>query len=219
MADIKVPNYTDLDLKNNQETKIITINGIEIEVFQYLPVLEKYKLINLTLAESLENNVYNPIKLEVFFNLNLVFNYTTLFFTADDMLDIYTLFDNLEKNKVIEKVIAAIPETEYKYLLENLVTTMTRNSQYIQSVAASLDVVFDKLPKLTEGMKEIAQGLQTGDLKADNITELAEKLGFNFTDLIDGIKQTQQTVDSVQENAQEKEKIENDQVEETKNEN
>ena len=199
MADFNLPNYADLGLKVKQDTKIITINGVEIEVFQYLPILEKYKLVNLTLSECLENNVYNPIKAEVFFNLNLIFNYTTLVFSAEELLDAYTLFDELEQNKVIEKVIAAIPETEYKYLLENLITTMTRNTQYISSVAASLDVVFDKLPKLTDEMKELTKGIQSGDFKTDNITELAEKLGFNFTDLIDGTQATQQTVDEVKD--------------------
>ena len=98
MADFNLPNYADLGLKVKQDTKIITINGVEIEVFQYLPVLEKYKLVNLTLSECLENNVYNPIKAEVFFNLNLIFNYTTLVFSAEELLDAYTLFDNLEQN-------------------------------------------------------------------------------------------------------------------------
>ena len=195
MADFNIPNYADLGLKLKQDTKIITVNGIEIEVFQYLPSLEKYKLINLTLSESLENNVYNPIKAEVFFNLNLVFNYTTLNFTVEEMLDPYDLFDKLEQNNVIEKVIAAIPETEYKYLLENLITTMTRNTQYIQSVAASLDVVFDKLPKLTDGMKELTEGIQNGNFKADDLTELADKLGMNFTDIIDTTKETEKTVE------------------------
>lgn len=180
-----VPNYADLGLKNNQDTKIITVNGVEIEVFQYLPILEKYKLINLTLSQSLENNVYNPVKAEVFFNLNLIFNYTTLNFTADEILDAYDLFDKLEQNGVIQDIVAAIPEKEYKYLLENLITTMTRNTQYISSVAASLDVVFDRLPKLTEGMKELTEGIKQGGLNAENITDLAEKLGLNFTDLID----------------------------------
>lgn len=200
MADIKVPNYADLDLELKQDTKIITINGIDIEVFQYLPMIEKYKLINLTLAESLENNVYNPIKAEVFFNLNLIFNYTTLFFTVEEMLDAYDLFDKLEQNQVFEKVITAIPEAEYKYLLENLITTMTRNTQYISSVAASLDVVFDKLPKLTEGMKELTDGIKSGNFNSDNITELAEKLGFNFTELLDSTKETVKKVEEKQDN-------------------
>ena len=202
-----LPKNEDLKLTIKQDTKIITVNGIEIEVFQYLPVLEKYKLINLTLAESLENNVYNPIKTEVFFNLNLVFNYTTLVFNAEELLDAYSLFDKLEQNGVIEKVIAAIPETEYKYLLENLITTMTRNTQYIQSVAASLDVVFEKMPKLTENMQELIDGVKTGNLKADNITELAEKLGFNFTDLLNSTQSTQQTVNEI-ENVENVESVE-----------
>lgn len=206
MADkFTLPNYADLDLKNNQESKIITINGVDIEVFQYLPVLEKYKLINLTLSECLENNVYNPIKIEVFFNLNLIFNYTTLNFTVEEMLDPYDLFDKLEQNKIITKVIAAIPETEYKYLLENLITTMTRNTQYIQSVAASLDVVFDKLPKLSDSMKEITEGIQSGNFNAKDMTGLAEKLGFNFTDLINGTKQTEKTVTNINKEKEEKE--------------
>ena len=193
-----VPNYSDLDLKTQTDSKIITINGIEIEVFQYLPILEKYKLINLTLAESLENNVYNPIKAEVFFNLNLIFNYTTLSFSAEEIMNPYELFDNLEKNKVVEKIISIIPETEYKYLLENLVTTMTRNTQYIQSVAASLDVVFDKLSKITEGLDELKEGIKSGDFNVENITNLAENLGLNFTDLLKQQKKTTETVEKIE---------------------
>ena len=189
-----VPSYADLGLKNNQEVKKITINGVEIEVFQYLPVLEKYKLVNLTLAESLENNVYNPIKTEVFFNLQLIFNYTTLDFSVEEMLDPYELFDKLDQNGVLTQIIKAIPETEYKFLLENLVTTMTRNSQYIQSVAASLDVVFDKLPKITAGMNELRDGMKSGDFNAKELTQLAEKLGFNFTDIINSTQQTEKTI-------------------------
>ena len=201
MADFNVPNYADLGLKTKQDTKIITINNTEIEVFQYLPVLEKYKLINLSLSESLENNIYNPIKIEVFFNLNLVFNYTALNFTVDELLDPYDLFDKLEQNGVIEKVAATIPETEYKYLLENLITTMTRNSQYIQSVAASLDVVFEKLPKLTTGMEELNENIKSGNFNVNNIQELAEKLGLNnFTNIIDSTQTMTDTVENVDEN-------------------
>lgn len=194
-----LPNYADLGLKNNQESKIIVINGVEIEVFQYLPIVEKYKLINLTLSESLENNIYNPLKIEVFFNLNLIFNYSTLNFSAEELLDPYDLFDKLEQNKVFEKIIAIIPETEYKYLLENLITTMTRNTQYIQSVAASLDVVFEQMPKLTEGMDELKKGLQSGTLKADNVTDLASQLGLNFTDILNNTTKENSTETTISE--------------------
>lgn len=184
-----VPSFASLDLKNKQNTKVITINGVEIEVFQYLPIIEKYKLINLTLSESLENNVYNPVKIEVFFNLNLIFNYTSLDFSVEEVMEPYDLFDKLEQNEIFKKVIGLIPETEYKYLLENLITTMTRNTQYIQSVAASLDVVFEKLPKITSGMNELKDMIKAGDLNPENVTGLAEQLGFNFTDLLNNDKQ------------------------------
>lgn len=199
-----LPKYADLGLKGKQDTKVITINNVEIEVFQYLPIIEKYKLINLTLSESLENNVYNPIKIEVFFNLNLIFNYTSLDFSVEEVMEPYDLFDKLEQNKVFEKVIANIPESEYKYLLENLITTMTRNSQYIQSVAASLDVVFEKLPKITAGMDELRDMVKSGDLKSENITDLAEQLGLNFTDILKSSKnapvEEEKTLQDSQEN-------------------
>lgn len=199
MADkFTLPSYADLDLKNNQDSKIITVNGVDIEVFQYLPILEKYKLINLTLAECLENNVYNPIKAEVFFNLNLIFNYTTLTFTAEELINAYELFDKLEQNKVIEKVIATIPEDEYKYLLENLITTMTRNTQYIQSVAASLDVVFENIPKLTEGMDDIKAAIESGELDMEGLQPLVDKLGIgNMKEIIKSTENTKETVEQL----------------------
>lgn len=200
--DKEIINYTDLDLKNNQETKIITINNKEIEVFQYLPILEKYKIINLTLAESLENNIYNPVKVEIFFNLNLVFNYTTLYFSAEELLDPYELFDKMEQNRVFEKIIAAIPETEYKYLLENLITTMTRNTQYVQSLAASFETLFNELPKLVDNMKEVTDNMQNGNLTIPQLQKLAQDFGVDMDDIQETVKKqmAQQTQSKEEKN-------------------
>ena len=66
----------------NNLIKTVIINEQEIEIKQYLPVNEKLRLIGDVIAQAAdENNFSNPIKLEVFTKLEIVFTYTNLSFT------------------------------------------------------------------------------------------------------------------------------------------
>ena len=77
--------FTKLGLTKAAEsaTKTVEINGQPIEVKQYLPINEKLVLIGNVLNQSAdENNFANPIKLDVFTSLEVVFAYTNISFTA-----------------------------------------------------------------------------------------------------------------------------------------
>lgn len=110
--------YTTLDLKLNTEVKTIIVNGIEIEVKQYLPISDKYDLIMITIQQSYENGIYNSLKQDMFFDLNLVFLYTNLSFTDEQKDDLSKLYDVLNSNGVIDAIVKAIPQEEYESLLE-----------------------------------------------------------------------------------------------------
>lgn len=110
--------FSKLKLAKKEEIKSITINDIDIEVKQYLPINEKINIITSVLQNSAdENNFANPMKVEVFLNLEMVYAYTNLTFTDKQKEDPTKLYDLLEENNVFAKVISAIPETEYKLLL------------------------------------------------------------------------------------------------------
>ena len=105
--------YTNLKLKINNEVKEIEFNGQKIEVLQYLPISDKLDLIVATLQSSRENAIFNPIKLDLYFHLNLMYLYTNINFTDKQREDEYKLYDALSSSGLLDQVIEASPEEEY----------------------------------------------------------------------------------------------------------
>ena len=86
--------YLKLGLKKKDETKTITINGQEVTVKQYLPIEDKIKIIENVLRNSADdNNFANPVKVEVYFNLELIYNYTNISFTEKQKEDATKIYD------------------------------------------------------------------------------------------------------------------------------
>ena len=74
--------FTKLGLTKNQEVKIVNWNEQDIEVKQYLPINEKLTLISNVLNNAHdENNFSNPVKVEVFTALEIMYAYTNINFT------------------------------------------------------------------------------------------------------------------------------------------
>lgn len=111
--------FTKLALKKKEDiVKIDLSNDAEIEVKQYLPIEDKIKIVESVLRNSADdNNFANPIKVEVYFNLEIIYNYTNITFTEKQKEDPTKLYDLLESNGIFESVIAAIPTDEYNNLL------------------------------------------------------------------------------------------------------
>ena len=113
----KVP-FTKLGLKKVEDTKNITVCGQMVEVKQYLPIRDKIDIITNVIENSADdNNFANPVKVEVFANLEIMYAYTNISFTDKQKEDPTKLYDLLEENGIIAEVIAAIPENEYALLL------------------------------------------------------------------------------------------------------
>ena len=135
--------FTKLGLKKNEEVKIININNIDVEIKQYLPVNNKLILISNVInnAASQDATFKNPVKTEVFGSLEIIYNYTNLSFTEKQKEDPSKLYDLLEENGIIEAVVAAIPETEYNFIIDGIDASMDAFYQYQNSVMGILDRV------------------------------------------------------------------------------
>lgn len=111
--------FSKLALKKKEDIKTIIINDQEIEVKQYLPVEEKLNIITNVLQNSADdNNFANPVKVEVFMNLEIIYAYTNITFTDKQKEDPSKLYDLLEQNEIIAAVAQEIPETEYSLLID-----------------------------------------------------------------------------------------------------
>ena len=73
--------FASMKLKALNSTHVIKLNNKEVKVLDYLPFEDKYDLIMITLQKSFEEGYYNPVKLDKFFHLHLIYLYTDINFT------------------------------------------------------------------------------------------------------------------------------------------
>ena len=142
--------YANLKLKLNQPHSGFNFNGQNIEVIHYLPVEDKYDLIMATLQKSEEDGIYNPLKLDIYFHLHLVYMYTNLSFTDKQRENEIKIYDMLKSNDFIDEMLGCIPEEEYyieKYVKDNL--------KYKNTAGSILQSVINDLPKNAQAAMDI----------------------------------------------------------------
>ena len=170
--------YSDLNLKINTETTVIKINdNTEIEVLQYLPVEDKIDLIQIALQKSLENGIYNEIKLDMYFNLYIVYMYSNLEFTDEEKEDEFKLYNELQSNDIIAHVIAGMDEGEYDCLLDYLKSMQENNESYKRSAAALFQTFIQDMPKNAAAAAEIVDNFDKEKYK--NVIDFAKSANGN----------------------------------------
>ena len=147
--------FTNLKLKVNNDIKEIEFNGQKIEVLQYLPISDKLDLIVATLQSSKENAIFNPVKLDLYFHLNLMYLYTNINFTDKQREDEYKLYDLLTSSGLLDKIVEAIPEEEYNYLCEQVDNLGEDILNFDNSTAGLIKEFIDTLPVQAEKVKAI----------------------------------------------------------------
>ena len=155
----RVP-FTKLGLKKKEEIKNITINDQVIEVKQYLPISDKINIITNVIENSADdNNFANPVKVEVFANLEIIYAYTNISFTDKQKENPTKLYDLLEENGIIAEVIAAIPENEYALLLGWIDETIEAFYTYRNSVMGIMEQISADYSNLSLDATAIQQKL------------------------------------------------------------
>ena len=147
--------YTNLKIKVNTDVKILDFNDNKIEVLQYLPIEDKNSLISITMQNSEEEGIYNPVKVDMFFHLYTIFMYTNISFTEKQKENPNKLYDSLKSSGLMDEVLKMIPEEEYKMLydyLEELITIKTKRNR---SVVSLIESVISDLPKQAEAAMNI----------------------------------------------------------------
>lgn len=167
------PTFAKMALKMNTEVKTVSIGEQEIEVKQYLPVNDKLILISNVLNNSIDDaNFSNPIKLDVFTNLEIIFTYTNLSFTDKQKEDLVKLYDILESNNIFNQIIAAIPSEEYNCLIDGIQRCSDAIYTYRNSVLGLLDIVSNDYNNLDLD----AQKLQAEMANPENLALLKQVL-------------------------------------------
>lgn len=147
--------YANMKLKVDQSVSTFDFNGNEIEVLNYLPIEDKYTLVMLTLKQAEEDGIYNPIKLQLCFHLNLVFMYTNVSFTDKQKENPTKLYDVLECNGFFDLLISTMRKSEYDFLFNMIQDTIKGITKYKTSASAVLQSVINDLPKNAEAAANI----------------------------------------------------------------
>ena len=161
--------YANMKLKTNESTKEIQIGETKIEIKQYLSVEEKYSFLNIVLQNSLDNGIYHPVKIDMYFHLYLVYLYANINFTDKQKEDESKLFDILLTNGIIEGVITTIPEAEYNMLVNLLNQMIEKNEKYRITFGGILDKIINELPIQLESMQKIL-----AEMKPEQLVELSK---------------------------------------------
>ena len=171
----KVP-FSKLNLKKIDKVQVVTINGLEVEVKQYLPVAEKLELIANVLNNSADdNNFANPVKTYVLSHLEIIYAYTNLSFTDKQKEDPAKLYDILETSGVIDSIILAMPPSEYDNLIEDITSTIDAYYKYKNSALGILEAATTDYKNLDLEASDIQKKIADPDnltLLKDVITKL-----------------------------------------------
>lgn len=168
--------FTKLGLKSNNEIQTIEFNEQIIEVKQYLPVEEKLELITNVLQLSHDqNNFSNPIKVQVYTALEMINKYTNISFTEKQKENPTKLYDLLNGNGLLEKIIEVIPQTEYDEVIAGVYNTIDAVYSYQNSVMGILENVSQDYNNIKFDIDEIQKQLantENMELLKDIVTKL-----------------------------------------------
>lgn len=169
------PTFNTLGLKLNKEITIVKFNDKEIKVLQYLPISDKIDLIQVALQKSEENGIYNDMKLEVYFNVNLIYLYTDILFTEKQKEDEFAIYDAFQSSGLLNEIIAAMDAKEYNTLLNFLGVMKQDNLTYGNSAAAVIRQIVQDLPKNAEAAANLVEGFD--ETKYKQVIDLAQATG------------------------------------------
>ena len=156
--------FSKLGLKVNQDKAVVKFNEQDIEVIQYLPVNEKLALISRVLnAAADENNFANPVKLDIYLTLEIIFTYTNINFTDKQKEDSAKLYDLILNGGLLEAILSVLPQEEYDALTYGLKTSAEAIYTYRNSVMGILDIIGSDYSNLNLDAEEIQKKIGDPD--------------------------------------------------------
>ena len=147
--------YANLKLKTNTDVNTFEFQGQTIEVLKYLPIDDKYDLVMIALQKAEQDGIYNPILLDLYFHLYLVYMYTNVSFTERQKDNEPHLYDTLASNGFMKQFLDTIEIEEYEELMLYVDEIMETTLRYKNTAGAVLQSVIQDLPKNAQAAADI----------------------------------------------------------------
>ena len=153
----------------NVEVKIpekeIVLGTEKVKVKQYLPAREKSDMLLAVHEFCFNTQLLDQPKTDAIFNSLIVLNYTDIEYESRDEDDLLLLYDYLEINDYVAKVIDAIPEIEYNALIGYYRSTINDFNKFKVSSIAAFAQVVELVPELMEKVSEISKEIDLEAIK------------------------------------------------------
>lgn len=152
--------FSKFGLKPNSEIKTITWGGQDIEIIQYLPIQKKLGLIGRVISQAHEQdaNYSNPVKIEVYTALEILFEYTNITFTEKQKEDIPKLYDIVYSSGLWQAVVDAMPTDELDIIMNGIENSIEAIYKYQNSALGIIDLLKGDMETIdnidVEGMKQ-----------------------------------------------------------------
>lgn len=168
--------FTKLGLKMDQEIKTIKFNEQEIEIKQYIPIEAKLQFIENVLNQSaVDMYFYNQGKIEIFFAMEVIYNYTNINFTDKQKDDILGLFDKFVSTGLYKEILNNIPTSEIKFLKEVIQDQIKEIYRYRDSALGIMEAMKTDYNNLDLDIDKLTQEL-TENENLGLVKEVVEKL-------------------------------------------
>ena len=171
--------YTKLNAKVNQEVVTIAVEGATnpIEVRQYLPIDEKLGLIGRVIELAHDtNNFSNPLKMEVYYTLEMITTYTNITFTEKQLEAPSKLYDALLCSGWLKTIMEAIPEEERNTTWRGVTETTSAFYTYRNSVFGVMEVMSQDYSDLNFDIETLTKNLSNGE-NVQFLKDVMTKLG------------------------------------------
>ena len=152
--------FSKFGLKPNSEIKTITWGGQDIEIIQYLPIQKKLGLIGRVISQAHEQdaNYSNPVKIEVYAALEILFEYTNITFTEKQKEDIPKLYDIVYSSGLWQAIVDAMPTDELDIIMNGIENSIEAIYKYQNSALGIIDLLKGDMETIdnidVEGMKQ-----------------------------------------------------------------
>ena len=146
--------------KVDDRVNTFTFNEKEIEVKRYLPISDKLTLIGNAINLAADGNRFaNPMKIDMYLDLEIMFAYTNITFTGKQKEDLVKLYDMLASAGFFDAMYDVIAEDEASTIhynaariAENMYGQMNSIYGIMENVATDYAEVGAKIDKYQQDM-------------------------------------------------------------------
>ena len=117
------------------------------------------------LQKAEEDGIYNPVKVQLYFELYMVYMYSNISFTDKQKENETKLYDTLASNGIIASILELIPDEEYNELMSYMKELIQVKTTFNNSAAGLVNQLLVTMPQNVEKAAEILNSFNINDYK------------------------------------------------------